>query len=213
MNLSSLLFDGLKAMVLGMLWVYVFLSIMILCMKVMSKALAPFSNFLEPPPPTPKKKKESGKKAGTLSPEDRIRAQAAIEAAKRYRADHRNSASKAAYTVTVEGKTFNVQFKEGGVITADLAGQAAEGEVKKPTTASASSGNTVDINSPFPGTVTKIMVSEGDEFEAGEVIAVVEAMKMENEIKPDKAGVVREICVDLKAVVTSGQVLFKIEEK
>ena len=99
------------------------------------------------------------------------------------------------------------------MITADLAGQAAEGEAKKPTTASASSGNTVDINSPFPGTVTKIMVSEGDEFEAGEVIAVVEAMKMENEIKPDKAGVVREICVDLKAVVTSGQVLFKIEEK
>ena len=139
MNLSSLLFDGLKAMVLGMLWVYVFLSIMILCMKVMSKALAPFSNFLEPPPPTPKKKKESGKKAGTLSPEDRIRAQAAIEAAKRYRADHRNSASKAAYTVTVEGKTFNVQFKEGGVITADLAGQAAEGEAKKPTTASSHS--------------------------------------------------------------------------
>ena len=77
----------------------------------------------------------------------------------------------------------------------------------------AGSGNTVDINSPFPGTVTKILVSEGDEFEAGDVIAVVEAMKMENEIKPDKAGIIREICVDVKAVVTSGQALFKVEEK
>ena len=84
---------------------------------------------------------------------------------------------------------------------------------KKAAAPAAGSGNTVDINSPFPGTVTKILVSEGDEFEAGDVIAVVEAMKMENEIKPDKAGIVREICVDVKAVVTSGQALFKVEEK
>ena len=85
MNLGSLIFDGLKAMVLGMLWVFCFLSIMIVCMKVMSKALAPFSNFLEPAPPTPKKKKASGAKAA-LSPEDRVRALAAIEAVKLYRA-------------------------------------------------------------------------------------------------------------------------------
>lgn len=85
MNLGSLIFDGLKAMVLGMLWVFCFLSIMIICMKVMSKALAPFSNFLEPVAPAPKKKKASGAKAA-LSPEDRVRALAAIEAVKLYRA-------------------------------------------------------------------------------------------------------------------------------
>ncbi len=85
MNLGSLIFDGLKAMVLGMLWVFCFLSIMIVCMKVMSKALAPFSNFLEPVAPAPKKKKASGAKA-SLSPEDRVRALAAIEAVKMYRA-------------------------------------------------------------------------------------------------------------------------------
>jgi pyruvate carboxylase subunit B len=135
----------------------------------------------------------------------------------RYAADAAPKAKNdvpAAYTVTVEGKTFNVQVKEGGVITADLAGQVTEGgAAKKAAAPSAGSGNTVDINSPFPGTVTKILVSEGDEYEAGDVIAVVEAMKMENEIKPDKAGVIREICVDVKAVVTSGQALFKFEEK
>ena len=85
MNLGSLLLDGLKAMALGMLWVFCFLSIMIVCMKVMSKALAPFSNFLEPVAPAPKKKKASGAKAA-LSPEDRVRALAAIEAVKLYRA-------------------------------------------------------------------------------------------------------------------------------
>ena len=85
MNLGSLIFDGLKAMVLGMLWVFCFLSIMIVCMKLMSKALAPFSNFLEPVAPAPKKKKASGAKAA-LSPEDRVRALAAIEAVKLYRA-------------------------------------------------------------------------------------------------------------------------------
>ena len=85
MNLGSLILDGLEAMVLGMLWVFCFLSIMIVCMKVMSKALAPFSNFLEPVAPAPKKKKASGAKA-SLSPEDRVRALAAIEAVKMYRA-------------------------------------------------------------------------------------------------------------------------------
>ena len=85
MNLGSLILDGLEAMVLGMLWVFCFLSIMIICMKVMSKALAPFSNFLEPVAPTPNKKKASGAKAA-LSPEDRVRALAAIEAVKLYRA-------------------------------------------------------------------------------------------------------------------------------
>ena len=86
MNLGSLILDGLEAMVLGMLWVFCFLSIMIVCMKLMSKALAPFSNFLEPVAPAPKKKKTSGAKAGALSPEDRVRALAAIEAVKLYRA-------------------------------------------------------------------------------------------------------------------------------
>ena len=85
MNLGSLILDGLKAMALGMLWVFCFLSIMIVCMKVMSKALAPFSNFLEPVAPAPKKKKASGAKTA-LSPEDRVRALAAIEAVKLYRA-------------------------------------------------------------------------------------------------------------------------------
>ena len=85
MNLGSLILDGLEAMVLGMLWVFCFLSIMIVCMKVMSKALAPFSNFLEPVAPAPKKKKASGAKTA-LSPEDRVRALAAIEAVKLYRA-------------------------------------------------------------------------------------------------------------------------------
>jgi len=86
MNLGSLILDGLKAMALGMLWVFSFLSIMIICMKLMSKALAPISTFLEPVAPAPKKKKASGAKSGALSPEDRVRALAAIEAVKLYRA-------------------------------------------------------------------------------------------------------------------------------
>ena len=86
MNVGNLLLDGLEAMALGMLWVFCFLSIMIICMKVLSKALAPLSNFLEPPPPAQKKKKASGAKSGALSPEDRVRALAAIEAVKLYRA-------------------------------------------------------------------------------------------------------------------------------
>ncbi len=123
------------------------------------------------------------------------------------------AATPAAYTVTVEGKTFNVQVKEGGVITADLASQVVTGGAAAPAAKKASSGEGTPIKSPLPGTITKIEVEEGDEVEAGDVIAVIEAMKMETEIKAEKGGTITEICIGLKEVVTSGQVIFVIEEK
>ena len=54
----------------------------------------------------------------------------------------------AAYTVTVEGKTFNVQVKEGGVITADLTGAVVEGGASKPAAKAAGAGNAKAVNGP-----------------------------------------------------------------
>ncbi len=116
----------------------------------------------------------------------------------------------AAYTVTVEGKTFNVQVKEGGVITADLNGQVTVGgaAAKK-----VSGGAAAEIKAPMPGTIVRFEVAEGDAVEAGQVVAVIEAMKMETEIKAEKAGVIKELLVNAKDVVTAGQAIIAIAEE
>ncbi len=136
----------------------------------------------------------------------------------RYKADVEAKASKsdvpAAYTVTVEGKTFNVQVKEGGVITADLNSQVVEGGAAKKTASAPAggSGNAVEIKSPLPGTIMRIEVAAGDVVEAGEVVAVMEAMKMETEIKAGKGGTIVDVLVSTKEVVTAGQPILLIEE-
>ncbi len=136
----------------------------------------------------------------------------------RYKADVEAKASKsdvpAAYTVTVEGKTFNVQVKEGGVITADLNSQVVEGGAAKKTASAPAggSGNAVEIKSPLPGTIMRIEVAAGDVVEAGEVGGVIEAMKMETEIKAGKGGTIVDVLVSTKEVVTAGQPILLIEE-
>ena len=63
------------------------------------------------------------------------------------------------------------------------------------------------ITSPLPGTVLAINVAVGDSVSAGQTVAVLEAMKMENNIAADKAGVVKEICVNKGAIVQEGEPL------
>ena len=79
------LLDGLKAMVLGMGMVYVFLIVMICCMKAMSKALAPFANALVKAQPVKKPAAPKASSSKDLSPADKILAQAAIAAVKMHR--------------------------------------------------------------------------------------------------------------------------------
>ena len=60
---------------------------------------------------------------------------------------------------------------------------------------------------PMQGTVLAVEVAEGDEVDAGQVICIVEAMKMENEITAHRAGVVTELSVEPGQAVTNGQVI------
>jgi acetyl-CoA/propionyl-CoA carboxylase, biotin carboxylase, biotin carboxyl carrier protein len=57
------------------------------------------------------------------------------------------------------------------------------------------------------GTVLAVEVAEGDEVAAGQVICIVEAMKMENEITAHRAGVVTELSVEPGQAVSNGQVV------
>ncbi|MBP3383309.1 MAG: acetyl-CoA carboxylase biotin carboxyl carrier protein subunit [Tidjanibacter sp.] len=63
------------------------------------------------------------------------------------------------------------------------------------------------IVSPLPGTVLSINVAVGDSVTVGQTVAVLEAMKMENNISADKAGVVKEICANKGAIVQEGEPL------
>jgi biotin carboxyl carrier protein len=64
---------------------------------------------------------------------------------------------------------------------------------------------------PMPGKVVRLLVAEKDEVEAGQGIIVVEAMKMQNELKSPKKGVVRQVMAAAGAAVNAGDVLAIIE--
>ena len=80
-------------------------------------------------------------------------------------------------------------------------------------TRAAGSGKEHELKSPLPGTVVRLVAEEGQELEAGDTVLVLEAMKMESEIKADKGGVLRSITVGKGQVVAAGDVLALIEEK
>ena len=67
------------------------------------------------------------------------------------------------------------------------------------------------LTAPMPGKVVRVLCAAGDEVTAGQGILVVEAMKMQNEIKSPKAGRVLEIRVSEGATVTANQVLAVVE--
>jgi biotin carboxyl carrier protein len=67
------------------------------------------------------------------------------------------------------------------------------------------------IIAPMPGKVVRLLVREGDDVEVGAGIAVVEAMKMQNEIKSPKKGAVQKILVSEAATVNAGEVLAIVE--
>jgi acetyl-CoA/propionyl-CoA carboxylase biotin carboxyl carrier protein len=103
----------------------------------------------------------------------------------------------------VEGRRFEVKLLVPEPPHAELARRRRERD-----TAHAHHGAARDaIVSPMQGTVLAVEVAEGDEVTAGQVVCVVEAMKMENEITAPRDGVVSELSVEPGQQVTTGQVV------
>ena len=67
------------------------------------------------------------------------------------------------------------------------------------------------ITAPMPGKVVRLLIREGDKVEPGGGVAVVEAMKMQNEIKSPKKGIIQKILVGEGAAVNAGDVLAIVE--
>jgi biotin carboxyl carrier protein len=67
------------------------------------------------------------------------------------------------------------------------------------------------IKSPLPGNILRINVKEGDTFKEGDVLLVMESMKMENNILAERNGKIVKVCVSIGKVVLQDEVLFEIE--
>ena len=112
-----------------------------------------------------------------------------------------------AYTVTVNGKKYAVAF-EGEKATVN--GKLFDFSVKEGIEAKATSSEGTPIKAALPGNVLKVLVSEGDTIAEGDVIAVVEAMKMETEIKSPVSGTVNSVEIEVGNKVQAGQVLVTV---
>ena len=106
------------------------------------------------------------------------------------------------YTITVNGNVYNVSVEEGVGAAAPVAPVAAA-----PVAAPVVVGAGEQINAPMPGTVLRVNVTPGQAVKEGDVLLVLEAMKMENEITAPRAGTVNQVVATKGSTVETGAVL------
>jgi len=111
------------------------------------------------------------------------------------------------FKINIEGKTFVAEVEELGAAPA-AAGSAAPAPVASTPTAPAA-GNAVV--SPMPGKIISINVKKGQQVKAGDVVIILEAMKMEQEIKSSLEGTVGDIPVAEGDTVKKEQALIIVE--
>ncbi|WP_404810958.1 sodium-extruding oxaloacetate decarboxylase subunit alpha [Actinobacillus pleuropneumoniae] len=114
----------------------------------------------------------------------------------------------AVYTVELEGKAFVVKVSEGGDIT-NIAptAPATAPQVAAPV---ATNANAEPVKAPMAGNILKIEVTEGQQVAEGDVLLILEAMKMETQICAPKAGKVQGVAVKQGDVVAVDQVLMNL---
>ena len=110
------------------------------------------------------------------------------------------------YRVNVNGTAYEVEIEEmaGASVAAPVAAPAAA-------PAPAASGAGESINAPMPGNILSVNVAAGDTVKKGQVLMVLEAMKMENEIMAPRDGKVTAVAVAKGAAVESGALLCTIQ--
>ena len=106
-----------------------------------------------------------------------------------------------AIAVELDGRSYDVRLHLPEAPWAELARR------RRSRSAGLGAGASGTVASPMQGTVLKVEVAEGDEVAAGQVICVVEAMKMENEITAHRAGIVRELAVAPGQAVGNGELI------
>ncbi len=126
------------------------------------------------------------------------------------------------YKITLNNRIYEVEVEAGKAMLLDeyeavapaAPAPAAAPEAAAPTAAPAApaaapavTGAGEAVNAPMPGTILKVNVAQGQAVKAGQVLVVLEAMKMENEIMAPKAGTVTQVVTAKGASVNTGDPL------
>ena len=138
----------------------------------------------------------------------------------RLRADMRHLARARSYSLLIDGKSFEftVEESEDGL---ELSGGAGTFEVRvenarthaarsKTLSARGAAGPRI-VKAAMPGIVREVCVSAGDKIEKGQALLVLEAMKMQNEIRADREGTVTQVFVATDSTVEKGAKLIEVE--
>lgn len=111
------------------------------------------------------------------------------------------------YTVVVDGKKFSVQVAEGN---ADIQVVAPASTPETPAAAPTTSGAGTQVGATVSGNVWKLLVNVGDKVEKGQVVSILEAMKMEIDIEAPCAGTITDVAVKPNDAVNEGQTIVVI---
>jgi biotin carboxyl carrier protein len=121
------------------------------------------------------------------------------------------------YSVLLNGASYEIRVVETSQgLNAEFAGRRFAVEVSDPRDASRGSRASVgsgrqNITAPMPGKVVRVLVDVGDEIEVGQGLVVVEAMKMQNEMKASRPGQVMEVRASAGETVGAGDTLLILE--
>jgi biotin carboxyl carrier protein len=122
------------------------------------------------------------------------------------------------YSIVLDGRSHELVVREwhDGTLHVHLNGRRYVARVRDPRRLSRRRPGVAlegaqTVAAPMPGKIVRLLVGEGEHVEEGQGLLVVEAMKMQNEIKSPKAGAVVKIMVGEGATVNSGQALLTVE--
>ena len=121
------------------------------------------------------------------------------------------------YTITVNGTAYEVEVEEAGVVASapKAAPKAAPAAAPAPKAAPAPApkaaapvaAGAITVSAPMPGKVLSINVKAGDAVKSGDVLLILEAMKMQNEIMAPADGTVSDVRVSAGQTVATGDVM------
>lgn len=121
------------------------------------------------------------------------------------------------YTITVNGTPYNVTVEEGSSSAAPVASAPAPAPAAAPAPQAApkaapvpAAAGSVKVDAPMPGNILDVKVSNGTAVKAGQVLVILEAMKMENEIVAPQDGTVASINVNKGDTVEAGQTIITL---
>ena len=128
------------------------------------------------------------------------------------------------FQITVNGQSYEVEVEEVGGVSAPAVAPAPVAAPKAaapaapkaaapaaPKAAAAAPAGAEAVNAPMPGNINAVKVAAGQNVKKGDVLVILEAMKMENEIMAPRDGVVASVAVTKGATVNTGDLLVSLK--